>query len=719
MAEIPVISITRDNDMESDCNDDYDDYNGISNSHTDIEDVDSDPDIQRCKSPNKMLKVKRRTSKAKNVCDEATDIEDYNDTDSDGDDDDEPSKKYENTFSLSEFLDQGCSEETMNPHESISGKTGTRRRSTALWWVDDDIGEDGGGITDFENIETSDDEQNPMDDTSKCMETNCSIYLPEEMNKISIQDSVTNRKKFSMSSVSSDSDENDTPKLLQIKKLNCEGSDVENIYITDDDAGGSKNCSPMMCNPIVTEEIMAASTDTDTDEKSIPKSPTYPEINIVFGNTGNKANRRRKTKLVKNTLQITETDDCGHTDVENLNSSDEEDTSKNSLLIPIAFVKSPNLPVTDVEDFDDPDDDLETDAQYLKDIKMPSPVRELILTKESTMGTPISKVMPMSSSMYLGISESYIDKGLTDTEEMSGKEEDLVNYYSDQYTIDSIPTEIDGGFTINSETLKPFQDRLNPVTDIEPLTDTEYLNLDNSGTNLRRRKTKTKNTSYKGKKFLDTNTHYEKPTTDLEDLYISDDGENNVKAPIPTSISLQLPVRDDGFKTDVEELSDDDDDGVEDVPLLKEIDPSILMQESFFSTITSRDNCSRTKRQTKYSKFNVPIIMRKTSVTDAQGTTDVEEIISDTDDHICIDSYSRAGTVTPIEVQQALNESGNSTVIDKNTSHFDLSNEACHIKGHKHYQDVATDVEFLDEDQDARGSTESTTNFLYFLFFIN
>lgn len=717
MASIPMISITQDEGI--DCDDDND-YVGldIADIHTDLEDIDSDNDqrpLSSCR--RKSLKTKRKLSK--NLSDAGTDIENYNDSGSDSDEDEEANRaiRYSGQFSLNEFLDHGCVQETTNALDSVQQKTGlqSRQKPTSLWYVADD-----GGVTDCENLETSD------NDTAMAGEAttpNCDhliMNLPAEINTISIHDSVGAQKSKRLSrsktptSSDSESDRSQSPwgKTKHHKRTQFPASDIENIMFTDDDDPMFSSGKIKLSRSMLGGEMICV--ETSDVEEELVQPGMDAEIRVSFAQPRMKtALTRRKgkcTATASSLLVQIDAADGGHTDVENLNSSDDDDENEpliGNFLIPMAIVQGD--PLTDMEDFDD-DDECAAAKSY--DIKMPSPVRELTITKELATGSPISKTMPMSNSQFLGLQENYIDKGLTDTEDMSGKEDDYCD--TARYVIDRMPDDIDGGITYNSESVKSVKMRhveIRSGADHEPITDVEELNMD--GSTLRRKKSKTKSsTSYKGKKFLDTRMAVDRPGTDMEELYLSDENQTTkTNAPKTQRIVLRLvePTPDDvGGKTDVEDLSDDDEtDADVRTVTCDEIDASVFTNEAFFSTITSRDNCSNTK-SSKHHKISAPMIRKISPTPDIYPTTDTEDM-QDTDDNLCVDAaYSRANTVTPVDFQRTLNEVCQFTVHDQSNSRFDCERES---KGQREYQDIATDTEFLEDDannaQNMQCDTES------------
>lgn len=697
MADIPTISITQEGTIDDDK--EPDEYN-INHAHTDIEDLDSDDNIQRSKSPICQLKLRRKN--CKRIANVATDIEDYNDSDSEDEIDE---NQYQSVISLNEFLDQGYVEEA---HASSKGDRRDAsqylRNKIELLGIQDDHME---GVTDCENVETSGDEFIATDPTSAKYEN--FLVNSEEGNTISIQDSLCRKQQQVDSMLTSNSDSDlDQPserKFRHKKSLKTHNifvydvSDVENIMFTDDEECRS-DVMKHNPSPFDAEEIFLQSSD---NEESIKNSGDVqsPHFDITFaGDHGGNGLRHRKYKSAhskncsgKSLLTVCPNEDEGLTDIENLNSSDDDDTMDNNhFLIPTAFVKSDQLPMTDVEDFDSGGEESLQEYARVSDMKMPSPVREITVTKENATGARMSRVMPMNGNLFLGIDESYIDRGLTDTEDMSGKEDDYCD--TNKYVIEDLPA-IDGGFTRNSEYMLPLKSK-KIETQIEPITDTEDVNV--SGGGVRRRKTKSRKSSKKSGNYLEPKELVNAPTTDVEDLDMDDEQKTNRTTPL-RFIPLIVPPNDDGL-TDVESLSGDEgSDGTE--INTNEIVPTVaLAQESFFSTVTSRDISSADNM--KFQTVEIPTIRKMSPMPDKSylTCTDTEEmqLVSDSEDQY-LDSHSRLeSVVTPIEVQTILDENGRSTIHHKNVNRFDMSNERDNIKGHKEYQDAVTDVEYLDDD---------------------
>lgn len=704
MADIPIISITREDSIEDDDNDNEDEGYNISQAHTDIEDLDSDDNLHRSKSPIFQLQLRRKNSRR--ISNGATDIEDCHDSDSD--DEKSTDNQYEPMISLNEFLDQGYVEEanSMSKTKRRAYSQGVEHKMNNLGIQDYDLG----GVTDCENVETSGDEGIVTFATPAKYEN--FLVDNEDGDTICIQNSVSKNEKaaiISESRVTSDSDleqpsERRTRRKKNVKTRNVfvyDASDVENIMLTDDDDHPHSSVKNYYQCEFDAEEIVLESSDNETTDSRMCH---FPQVDISFAE-GNSTTGLRNRKFKSNNMKPSNSkcgltvsaNDDGCTDIENLNSSDDDDDdnepiTKNQLFIPTAYVKSDELPMTDVEDFGSEDEESLHENFYRSDMKMPSPVREITFTKENATGARMSKVMPMNGNLFLGIDESYIDKGMTDTEEMSGKEEDYCD--TSKYVVETLPA-IDGGVTRNSEYYLPLQSK-KAENELESITDTEDINMIRGG--VRRRKTKSRNASKKTRNYLEPKEVTNLPVTDTEDLFMDED-HCGKKAASPIFIPLIAPSNDDGL-TDVESLSGDEGD-VE--MRTNELDSAVaLAQESFFSTVTSRDISN--SENMKFQTLEMPTIRKLTPVPEKcyLTCTDTEEMqtVSDSDDQ-CLEMQSNFESVTP-ELHTLLGDSGKSTIYHKNMNRFDKRNERHHIKGHKEYQDAVTDVEYLDDDGNAQ-----------------
>lgn len=680
--DIPTISITQDENISNFNEDDDNDYNyDINDAHTDIEDLDSDEDTNHRRSPSRMLRI-RRKSATKKINDCATDVEDYNDSDSDSD---EIIETDEIKLDLTEFLDQGFVEEVSSHSVGRTGGMKQTRRTVKTQLaapVEDD-----GGITDCENLETSDEEtdvkyeidEKPYDDILKDM-------LIDDGNNVSIQDATTLRNNAPSPAISPSfvSDGSDSDNDID-RRNRFEHSDVENIVFSDDNFRETASPTPYSKSAFDVEEITLEASDYEGPLDNVPAE----EVKITFIPDARNKVKRRHHRCQKsnagpsNTLTIQKANDEILTDVENLDSSDDDTTIKNKLAIPAAVINSNSndAGLTDVEDFEIEEDCI---PSYSQDIKLPSPIREITLMTEDGQGDPITKVMPLNSSgTFLGVIESYVDKGLTDTEDLSGNEEDYIN--SKHYSMEVNFPELDGGVVDNVESLSSAtRTKRFDLSYTEPITDVEELFMGDKSA----RKRKPKQRYYRNRQFLGAGcSDNERGATDVEELYVSDDQAKHFQR-IQKVSYITVPHDCDGGVTDTEELSADEDEF--DKPF-GEIDVNVFKQEAYYSTITSSDGTLKEKF------MNNPI--KNDQTRELSADTEDLQFTSDTEDLLNIDAYSRAETITPIEIRNALDETCNFSVYDHSDSRCDRSNEGAHIKGYRDIQDAHTDVEFLEDDK--------------------
>lgn len=280
-----------------------------------------------------------------------------------------------------------------------------------------------------------------------------------------------------------------------------------------------------------------------------------------------------------------------------------------------------------------------------------------------------------------------IQKGLTDTEDLSENEDEYDN--GAEYEIAEIPN-LDGGNVSSAEGLTTLtSDRR--VSDFEQLTDVEEIR--ESGKKLRRKRSKPKAPKTKGG-LLAVNGHDgEDGLTENEELYVSDDQIGNFQNVRHLNLHAAHNGQPDGGVTDTEDFSGDED-------MLKynsEIDPNVFQQEAFFSTITSTDGPhGKSAHKHGYSKISTTIKTREAQESSAdQSNTDVEDLAqSDADELLGVDAQSRGPT--PNLLRSAFNESASSHVYDQSKSGFNIASEANHIKGYENINESHTDTECLE-----------------------
>lgn len=715
MTDVPVISITLDETDERD-DDDFSHGLCIDDCHTDVEDLESDQ--SRKNSLNDGIKGKGG----------GTEVEDF---DGDSDDQDTASaSNYGPDISLNEYLDQGSIDESNN----LTGKH--RNKLAAMRSVNKSPSptafnlnvtqQDYGGVTDCEDLEASGDDNE--DDDKVYSDEDRAIVLEGE-NAIDVHDSVTDRKRSDKlafapkivepesSGLTSSESEYEKPKARfkahkhlsrRAHTIGDAKSDTENIFFSDDDKRRrSRKTTPVPQTPDV--EVMAFD-GTDNDDEAEP--PQYPEINISFvvEEKPKKKIKRRSIASASALLGLPENQDEGHTDVENLNSSDDDDEpsirSRQKSLIPIAVIKSDAL--TDVEDFGEAsEDDWGFDEK--PDVVLPSPVRELTFLIENKTGEPMKQTTALPDNLLLGFHDLDTDKGLTDVEDFSDESDDDNENEVPVYTIDSIP-DLDGGFVESSDHTSGSNRSPRPSMTPDPLTDCEdiFVKRHDKGSDSRRRRTKAHHSHHKPKSnFLGTNLYVDASSTgahtDVEDLDVDDDDvllkDRSLKhrrATVDRAARKASTSSIADGKTDIEYVSGDE--SIDLSVCTPEVNAVLCDFQIDTCTLTSfRDSIDR--RPSASLELKLPEIIRTTPTSDSfSASTDIEDhqCHSDIEDAV---SYSRAQTATPMQLSRDLEELSTSEIHEVNSRAFDRVRERFEIKDNLCFVDSHTDVENFDGDE--------------------
>lgn len=403
MNEIPKISITQ--DFASDDESESSEKLNINEAHTDIEDLDSD---DKSKNPADQLLRARKKVKSKKIDDCATDIEDCEGSGSDED----LIKNYGARLSLTEFLDQGFVEET-SAFDGVDKIRNSQKGKRASLFVPP---EDGGAVTDCEDLDTSDNEISIVEVQENTAYDNF-LLENDDFSSVNVDNSAfvtTNKKKLVASRKVDNSDSDDNG--LNLPKGNWnELSDVENIAFSDQEDLQPLNPAGRMkhsASALDAEEMILVASD---NECTYAKDEIPPEIAVSFVKLRpKKTHSRAHASKSKNSLAVGASGaEEAVTDVENLDSSDDDSPYlRKSLTIPCAYVsRRGSKMLTDVEDFDVDDECIPSTST---DIKLPSPVREITVMREDPHGDPVAKVMPLvvsSNGSFLGIDEDYVDKG--------------------------------------------------------------------------------------------------------------------------------------------------------------------------------------------------------------------------------------------------------------------------------------------------------------------
>lgn len=713
MTDVPIIAI---DEIEDNIDDSSSKLN-INECHTDVEDLESENDVKKT-----FMSILKPKSKSNNGS--ITDVEDFEDSDDNENITEEPND-FGPEISLTEMLDQGFVDEHSNLQGNVNKTKLQGMKSiqkspspSAFHLTINQI--DVGGTTDIEDIEGSGDEienEKVYSDDEKAIEL-------EGGNIVDVHDSMNRKKtdcKFVTKIKEASSDSEDEKEIVtkpkskkqHLKKnIRCdEGkSDIENIYFTDDERKQSiQKSTPILDTPDI--EIMAfEGSDNDEVDKN---DQLYPEINITFiSGDGNKKKKNKKTPASSPMLKLPENQDEALTDVENLNSSDDEDDDKqkSKKLMPLALVKSDAL--TDVEDFDDPESDEINEVENSPDINLPSPVREITVLVESKSGEPYKQTTPLPDNMLLGFDDHDADKGLTDIEDFSDEsgndeddEEDEIKYKNNFKFPD-----IDGGVVESSDHSIVKDSSLRASHTPEPKTDTEdiFLKKSEKTQECRRRRGKNKHHCNKTTKsnFLDTKLYDDgagSAHTDVEDLHVEEDDvllkDKNIKQRRATIECSPRKCINGDAKTDVEYLSCGDDILDEDSFI-----PDIIQSINTFvetGSLTMSREFSGNKKCDFLNNLNIPLIRRISATPQptprgsiASGT-DIENIQCDSDNDEYV-SYSRAQTATPNEINRQLQELSMSEIYDIYKRGCDFNHERFEIKGYFDNTETHTDIEYLD-----------------------
>lgn len=272
---------------------------------------------------------------------------------------------------------------------------------------------------------------------------------------------------------------------------------------------------------------------------------------------------------------------------------------------------------------------------------------------------------------------------------MSGDEKDFDT--GNKYDIVEV-LSLEGGIVSSAEGLTSFtRDR---KSDHEQLTDIEEINM--SGKQLRRKRSKPKTTKTKGGLLAVNGDDGDDVLTENEEILVSEDQASKFyNARYLSAIgSRERRDAEGGGVTDTEEFSGDEE-------LIKkcspEIDPSVFQQEAFFSTITASDGGKGKSGATQgYSKISTTIKTREIFESSGdQSVTDVEDMLqSDGDELLNVEAQSRGPT--PNLLRSAFNESASFQVHDQAKCAYNLANEAEHIKGYEDVRENHTDTECLE-----------------------
>lgn len=417
--------------------------------------------------------------------------------------------------------------------------------------------------------------------------------------------------------------------------------------------------------------------DTDVDcyqsesEVAAPESNNFEEcLNVSFYSPQKNVNKTVKfdVKVKKNNLQLPASNQNELTDLENIDSSSENDE------IPVAIVNNECV-TTDEEDIESKEIVVKSD---FPDIILPRATRNLILLTESKSNQPSIKILPLDEDYELGITQ--VKEVATDEEHFSDE-----NYEIDA-SFEPIPDltlyATDGGSIDISDKLKV--DKLHDKIDIK--TDTEDLFVEKSPKKRKPPKFKYfKKACAPQKKLLVVEQNEALSLTDTEDIYLSDSSKTNTK--------LSVPVDDtDKQATDVEYIpSSDSDDDAETRSLsctpqhMREMSGEVILNREGGGPVSANDRLM--------SKLKLPL---RNKVIASPVYTDTEDMNASTDDEIISRSAPHDGNLIGSGLDQVF--SSNVHVQSLNRFNCDSAADVMYLKGGG-YVEVDTEIDEIITDE--------------------
>lgn len=696
MADIPSISITNE---FSDNDDDKTDNQIENNVATDCENLDSDSDTGHVVTGNNLVAFSKKSHKNRKGS-ILTDCEDMC-----GSDTDEVEVAYDdsNNITLEEFLDQGITNETTRYNgQNEATYDGPRRKSrcaSPMQRSNLGVNPDTGAVTDYEDVDASDEDEpsgahNDFD-MKLLLDENDTVESHDNIRSVMGQHHMTTTESGSSSETSGD-DHTPCKYKPKPKNLNPGDSDTENLVFSDYESCLKTRPKRAVVTDLAEDEIITLEM-SDGDEAGPSDMDSVRCVDVHFRNTV-KDRHKPGTRQFSKLLDVLQDPNEGLTDVENLNSSDDDyddDQTPGCLTIPAAVVRTDYL--TDVEDLEgagsDDDDEVEGAGAC---ITLPKPVRQLIMVQESDTGAPISKVVPLSDNLSLAADVGYQDRGLTDTEDLSDVNEDL--YDISEYMIDSIP-DMEAGRITSSDKFTASQLGFPRSTD-DPITDTELLT---DVKDTRKKRHRHRHSQRQKQRLAVNNDDDGDGLTDVEEMILSDQGNRRFTYNGPQSAAPLLTINtgDDGGHTDVELLSGDEDVApLRGRRMQRNSSPNILNKSDWFNSAeATKESLQEEGKRYKNNNclnMNLPRL-RKLSPTPDAGQTDIEELARSGDEEDDYDERDAIRGETPAAVHRQLDEN-NSTTHDRNVSTFDEQSERLNIKGHQDIPEALTDTEYLEDD---------------------
>uniref|UniRef100_A0A1B0AE33 Uncharacterized protein n=1 Tax=Glossina pallidipes TaxID=7398 RepID=A0A1B0AE33_GLOPL len=659
---------------------------------TDVEDVESQADMEEAKAFTSTLTLPLKG--------DGTDIEDYNDSDSE--DDDRKSCGYpELQTSLQEFLQHNIQQNLSVNNETKEHtelKSGNFLRAQCLNNSSD-------YLTDNEEYNTESDLEDNYE-ASVCYDLDTVFAEQGRLNIADATEPENDRK-------NSEDTYEEVSVLSDISDMASACSNVTDAEIQ----GLSENEFLEMSD---NEEVcQIACSDTESEKASINKSDSIlhnnnvSPIDVAFLTPTESTinNPQRKYSLTKTVikkhnnnnnlfLQVSGYNEDVLTDTERLDDSsagedsfgDDED---NEQPIPQAVIQAAGdvgICQTDCEDFDC--DDLcsastSMDALAIDINTLPPPERELVVLHENNYGDTIASVMPMENEFHFGLGNNTKDECLTDSEDYSCAENIDIHCSPVDHTVGTNEL-IEGEITIENESLKAQQTkRIELHANVESPTDIEEIYV--AGTNTRRKKLRARTMSKGKSKTLEAPKVYDDGSTEVEDI---DDVDFNSYGPRQTTPDGIPTIQTDS--TQIEELTADDDSPVSDT----EARNADANNTSCYVYPCSSGNVLITEDagMSHLSKKSLRKQSKNKLTQSYQQQTDDEDVQLQSDDEEGKEEKSTIAVSVYKELNDMLNESY-TTVHEKCSNNFDVDAERMHIKGM--IREAYTDSEYIESDESA------------------
>lgn len=728
---VPTISVTSDTKKSSKSSDSEDNSDSNSNGIdvsvglTDVEDFDSNAEIERSnsrRSSKNSLFIRRSSANAQA---DVTDVEDYNDSEVDEEELCKSNLNLELKLSVEEFLQHDAQEHfstTDGIKEVVQHKSGNFLKAQNLDGISD-------YLTDCEEYDTD------SEIDTKC-EKSAIVDLYEMMiehGKVNIADTIVTKRNCA----SYDCEYEDASVISDISDL---ASAVSDILLKDDHGLSEDEVLELSGNEEICQISYSDSESLKNSEnlsdEDVLSNASLPPIDVTFMPLSNRVNmgtdrigcssKRHNCKGAFLKVEENKREEV-LTDIERFDDSVAEDNDDsfdedddNQRPIPQAVILAigdDGACHTDCEDFliDDIFEttglDIGIDVDVDNNTIIPLPHREVVVLQENKFGDTVTNVMPMDKEYQFGI---YVtlkeDECLTDIEDFSCADNDDIQEWTVNLPSRSISPNnivmVESDVTVANEVFKSQQSkRLEVISNAESVTDVEEIFM--AGTNSRKKKVKTRSVAKNKSKYLEaprTRENLSGGGTDIEDMDLSESGLLTTSKPEENLQSVQSLT---DKVTDIEEMTTDDASSVSEIePPQIELNFSNLKDYdgSSKNRVVSSEVCGTVSRNKRYRHTHMidSHFTLESELTNQPQHTDIEDVQLPSD----AEDYPYINEPTPNAVCQELSEMLNeccTTVHEKCTNSFNIDAEKLYIKGM--VRESHTDIEYVESDESAaRGS---------------